>query len=285
MKLTEILAPVSGEMKRIEEELSRITAQVGNGTVPGSSGDGILGRIVTHPFTIPGKRIRPALVLLSSRTAGASGFTETHIRLAAAVELLHAASLVHDDVIDGAYTRRHQLSLNKRFGNRIAVLAGDILYTGFFSLVTGLDSVSGEIRLALLDLFLDTTRAMCLGEILAQEAYRSAKPIDFDDYMSITRDKTAVLFSACCRSAAMVSGADAGTAAALGELGISFGILFQMADDLQDRDHRLDPSIDLASKTGEYAERTRKLIMSLPPSTYRDALGGLVDFIVSQIVP
>ena len=102
-------------------------------------------------------------------------------------------TLVHDDIIDGAVERRHQVSLNKRYGNRVAVLAGDILYTEFFSLITELP-VPEPIRFRLLSLFLGTTRKMCVGEILAQEAEATGKGLGFAEYLEISEDKTACLF-------------------------------------------------------------------------------------------
>ncbi len=281
MSLAEILAPYSREMKRVEDELARLTARVGGASAP-ARGDGILSRIIAHPFTVPGKRIRPALVLIASRAAGAERLTDAHIRLAAAVELLHAASLVHDDVIDGADMRRHQVSLNKKYGNRTAVLAGDILYTAFFSQIITLDGVPPEARLALLELFLDTTRTMCLGEILAQEADRSPAPIPYAQYLEIAVDKTAVLFSACCRSAAIVSRAGSAEVDALGKLGTAFGTLFQIMDDLMDGDQRLDPSEDLEAGAAEFRETALAMIGRLRPGDHREAFGGLVEYVTAQ---
>ena len=276
MSLAEILSQLAPDMKRVEYELSRMTAEVGGAS---GSRDGILSRITSHPFNVPGKRIRPALVLIASRAAGAPRLTLTHIRLAAAVELLHAASLVHDDVIDGADMRRHQVSLNRKYGNRIAVLGGDILYTAFFSQIIGLEGVSAETRISLMSLFLETTRIMCLGEILAQEAGRGDSSLSYADYLEIAKDKTAVLFSACCRSAALVSGADPAAADDLAELGMGFGTLFQIADDLMDNDHCLDPSEDLEAKAAEFRVRTLVLIDRLRAGEHGVMLRGLVDYV------
>jgi geranylgeranyl pyrophosphate synthase len=284
MKLAEILASYSREMTLIEDELARLTAGVG-GASAATRGNGVLSGIVAHPFTVPGKRIRPALVLLASRAAGAERLTGAHIRLAAAVELLHAASLVHDDVIDGADTRRHQVSLNKKYGNRTAVLAGDILYTAFFTQIISMDGVTPEARIELLDLFLDTTRTMCLGEILAQETDKSPLPVPYAQYLEIATDKTSALFSACCRSAAIVSGAEPGTADALGELGRAFGTLFQIMDDLMDGDQRLDPSEDLESRAAEFREQALDMIGRLRPGVYKKAFAGLVEYVSAQKAP
>jgi geranylgeranyl pyrophosphate synthase len=284
MDLERIFQPILAELDLVDARLRASTENISGDT------GGILSRIVTHPFAVPGKRIRPALVLLAFRSLGgtmgreASGNDlEAVAHLAAAVELLHAASLVHDDIIDGADSRRHQVSLNKLFGNRVAVLAGDILYTHFFSLVTELPSVSSEIRFALLGLFLRTTKDMCLGEILAQEA--GPGPLGFEAYLKIAEDKTASLFSACCEAAALVGGASEASVRSLREFGLAFGLAFQIADDIVDGDHGLDPSFDLRPEAGKYAEIARGIALALPLNEYSLKLGELVDYVIGQIIP
>ena len=95
-------------------------------------------------------------------------------------------------------------------------------------------------RFALLDIFLDTTKAMCMGEIIAQEVAAAGRPLALDEYVEIATDKTAVLFAACCRTAALLCDAPEAQQRCLGELGLHFGLAFQMADDLVDKDHGLD---------------------------------------------
>jgi geranylgeranyl pyrophosphate synthase len=284
MDLVSIFSPISEELALVEQELKRLALRIGSAAQPRMKRAGILSRIVQHPFAVPGKRIRPAIVLLSSHAVGTPEDPRTVIQLATAVEMLHAASLVHDDVIDGSDTRRHQVSLNKKFGNRIAVLAGDILYTQFFSIVTGMTAVNAERRLSILDQFLETTNAMCMGEILAQDAGSDLKaPLGFEEYLEISSDKTAHLFRACCATAGIVSRTDDATIRALGAFGLSFGLVFQMVDDLMDKDAGLDPRVDLPSKVREYAERSRGEARALPPSMYREKLCELLDFVLAQV--
>ena len=192
---------------------------------------------------------------------------------------------MHDDIIDSADSRRHQVSLNKRFGNRVAVLAGDILYTHFFSLITGLTQIAPEQRFMLLDMFLETTKAMCTGEILAQEAASAARRLTFEQYLEIASDKTAVLFAACFKAAALLSDAGETQRECLGEIGMHFGLSFQMADDLVDKDHGLDEGVDLKAITEQYADKAREGIGSLPPSPHRDSLRDLVDYVISSAIP
>jgi len=285
MTLDKVFEPLRDEMNAVDAELKTLMGRVGSEMDPSRTRLGILGGIVQHPFAVPGKRIRPAMVLLSYRALGASADADSLVSLAAAVEVLHAASLVHDDVIDGADSRRHQVSLNKRFGNRIAVLAGDILYTHFFTLITGLSQIDARKRFAMLDVFLETTKAMCMGEIIAQEARASARPLPFDLYKEIATDKTAVLFSACCRTAALLGEAPGDTVARLGGLGLDFGLTFQMIDDMMDQDHGLESAVDLRAKALRHAKNAQQGIESLPDTRYRKSLHDLLDYVIAQAIP
>ena len=285
MELAKILAPIVADMAAVEKQLGVVAGRIAasDSELPkgGRSAPlGILHQISRHPFAVPGKRLRPALVLLSSLAAGSARQSRVAaVGLATAVEVLHAASLVHDDIIDGAVERRHQVSLNKRYGNRVAVLAGDILYTEFFSLITELP-VPEPIRFRLLSLFLGTTRKMCVGEILAQEAEATGKGLGFAEYLEISEDKTACLFSACCEGGGIIGESTDEGSRALGEFGMLFGLTFQMLDDLADRDHSLDPKIDLRGRTEEYARRTRVAAAALGPSSA--GVADLLDYVVAQ---
>jgi len=291
MELGDILEPIVAEMAAVERQLGEVAERIAasDGSRPavtGSAPTGILEQISRHPFAVPGKRLRPALVLLASRAggqasraAGAESPRTAAIGLATAVEILHAASLVHDDIIDGAEVRRHQVSLNKRYGNRVAVLAGDILYTEFFSLITEL-SAAPALRSRILSLFLATTRKMCVGEILAQEAAASGRTLGLEEYLEISEDKTASLFSACCEGGALVGDSGDEGVRALGEFGLLFGHTFQMLDDLADRDHGLDPDVDLRAWTEEYARRTRTAAAALGPASL--GVSALLDYVVAQ---
>ena len=288
MELGEIFAPVAPEMAAVDTRLQALMREVGAQTAAARGKARILDRIVQHPFAVPGKRIRPALVLLTAHavtTGTAAPDHESLIALAGAVEILHAASLVHDDIIDNADSRRHQVSLNKRFGNRVAVLAGDILYTNFFSVITGLKRLDQAKRFALLDIFLDTTKSMCMGEIIAQEVAATGRRLRVDEYVEIATDKTAVLFAACCRTAALLCDAPEPEQAWLGELGLHFGLAFQMADDLVDKDHGLDAKVDLEGITRSYAQKARDGVAKLPAGAHRDSLRDLVDYVISSAIP
>jgi geranylgeranyl pyrophosphate synthase len=290
MELGTVFAPVGQEMAAVDRQLQALMREVGTQTAAARGKAGILERIVQHPFAVPGKRIRPALVLLTAHAVetggkGAIPDADSLIALAGAVEILHAASLVHDDIIDNAESRRHQVSLNKRFGNRVAVLAGDILYTNFFSSITGLKNLDQGKRFQILDLFLDTTKAMCMGEIIAQEVAASGRPLAVPEYVEIATDKTAVLFAACCRTAAVLCDAPEPLQRCLGEMGLNFGLAFQMADDLVDKDHGLEEGVDLERMTLSYAQKARDGLAELPGGAHRDSLRDLVEYVTSSAIP
>jgi octaprenyl-diphosphate synthase len=285
MDLARALEPLKADMQAVDEELKTLLKLIGSEADPRRSRMGILGGIVQHPFAVPGKRIRPAMVVLTYRALGGTADSDSLVSLAAAVEVLHAASLVHDDVIDAADSRRHQVSLNKRFGNRVAVLAGDILYTHFFTLITGMSRLEARKRFALLDVFLETTKAMCMGEILAQEARAVAGPLNFDTYREIAIDKTAVLFSACCRTASILGEAPESVVSTMGALGLDFGLTFQMIDDVMDQDAGIEAGIDLKEKALEHARSASAGIDTLPESPYRKTLHDLLDYVIAQAIP
>jgi len=172
-----------------------------------------------------GKRLRPILLLLSSRLAGR--FNDASIRLAAVVEMIHAATLVHDDVIDTAKTRRGRPSSNAIWGNHTCVLAGDWLYMQAFQVALR------ERNFHVLDLLIALTQMMVEGELLQLERIGKID-ISEADYMQLVDRKTASLFSACARLGAMTGGADEATEARLGEFAWNLGIAFQLIDDILD---------------------------------------------------
>jgi len=285
MDLARALEPLTADMQAVDKELKTLIALIGSEADPRRSRMGILGGIVQHPFAVPGKRIRPAMVVLTYRALGGTADSDSLVSLAAAVEVLHAASLVHDDVIDAADSRRHQVSLNKRFGNRVAVLAGDILYTHFFTLITGMSRIEPKKRFSLLDVFLETTKAMCMGEILAQEARAMAGPLTLETYREIATDKTAVLFSACCRTAAILAEAPAPVVATLGRLGMDFGLTFQMIDDVMDQDAGVADGVDIKELALGHARSASGGIDTLPETPYRKTLHDLLDYVIAQAIP
>ena len=172
-----------------------------------------------------GKRLRPALLLLA---AGASGYRgPSAIRLGAVVELIHNATLIHDDVIDGANTRRGRPSANARWGNHMSVLAGDWLYMQSFEMALR------ERNFAILDILIDLTQNMVEGELL-QLTRLGQIDLTETEATELAYRKTACLFSGCSRLGAILGGQPKGVEDALGEYGRNAGLAFQLVDDLLD---------------------------------------------------
>ena len=172
-----------------------------------------------------GKRLRPSLLLLSSKLIGDGG--ESAIRMGAVVELIHAATLVHDDVIDAAQTRRGRPSTNVQWGNHTCVLAGDWLYMQAFQIALR------ERNFHVLDLLIGLTQMMVEGELLQLERIGRID-VSEADYMELVHRKTAGLFSACARLGALVAGADSNTEDRLGDYAWTLGMAFQLIDDVLD---------------------------------------------------
>ncbi|HXG84182.1 MAG TPA: polyprenyl synthetase family protein [Pyrinomonadaceae bacterium] len=174
-----------------------------------------------------GKRVRPALLLLSNYASGGHAAKENIVRLATVMEMLHTATLVHDDIIDNADTRRNRASVNARFGNQAAVLMGDWLYMSAFE--TSLQERSLEI----LDILTRLTRKMTEGELI-QLTTLGKTDITEDEYFDVLQRKTAYLFSACCEIGAILGNASKTEQKALRDYGMNLGTAFQLADDLLD---------------------------------------------------
>ena len=172
-----------------------------------------------------GKRLRPALLLL---TAGAAGYRgPSAIRLGAVVEMIHSATLVHDDVIDGAQTRRGRPSTNARWGNHMSVLAGDWLYMQSFELALR------ERNFAILDILIELTQNMVEGELL-QLTRLGRIDLTEADATELAYRKTACLFSGCARLGAVLGQQPKNVEEALADYGRNAGLAFQLVDDLLD---------------------------------------------------
>jgi octaprenyl-diphosphate synthase len=172
-----------------------------------------------------GKRLRPILVLLCGRLFGESN--PGLIRMAAVVEMIHTATLVHDDVIDMAKTRRGRPSINIVWGNHTSVLAGDWLYMQAFQVALR------ERNFPILDLLINLTQMMVEGELLQLERIGKIG-VSEADYMELIDRKTASLFSACARLGALAQGAAEREETRLGEYAWNLGIAFQLIDDVLD---------------------------------------------------
>src|SRR5262245_10093668 len=185
----------------------------------------LVGEIGRYVQEGGGKRVRPALLLLASRLSGYRG--ERAVTLASTVEFIHTASLLHDDIIDEATTRRGRRSVNSRWGNDVTVLLGDFLYTKSMAMALSQDN------LRILRLLSDVTLRMIEGEILEIERDGDLH-ITEDAHLDIIKRKTAHLFSACMRIGAMLGDVGDERERALADYGLDLGICFQLVDDLLD---------------------------------------------------
>lgn len=172
-----------------------------------------------------GKRLRPALLLLAAKACGYEG--SAAVQLGAVVELIHTATLVHDDVIDGAEMRRGRASTNLRWGNHTSVLAGDWLYMQAFS------SALTQRNFRVLDILISLTRVMVEGELLQLNQLKEINLAE-SDYLDLCYRKTAFMFAACMRLGAVAAGSTEETEMQLGSYGSNLGLAFQVVDDLLD---------------------------------------------------
>ncbi len=213
--LRDIYSPVRDALAAVEELLHRELA----------SDHPFVDQLVKHGFRLGGKRLRPALVLLA---AGASGTPRPeHLALAASMELIHTATLIHDDVLDEAELRRHLDTVNARWDNEASVLLGDYLFSRSVGLAASVDGGCACRVIA------EAARVMCEGE-LRQVQNRGNYSLSEDDYFSIIAAKTGALLACCCRLGAHYAGASEEQCATLVRYGDMLGMAFQITDDLID---------------------------------------------------
>jgi octaprenyl-diphosphate synthase len=174
-----------------------------------------------------GKRVRPALTILSNYAVGGDGSRYNSIRMATVMEFLHTATLVHDDIIDEAATRRNRPTVNALCGNETAVLMGDWLYMSAF------ETSLAERSLEILDILTHVTRKMTEGELL-QLTLLGRADVSEEQYLDVLKRKTAYLFSASCEIGSILGGATDDQQSALREYGLNLGTAFQLTDDLLD---------------------------------------------------
>ena len=213
--LRSVYEPISSELERVEKILQ---SQLRSDTP-------WVQQLLQHNWINGGKRMRPVFLLLSGACCGK--LTESHLHVAAAVEMIHAATLVHDDILDQAETRRHQPTVNAKWGNRVSVLLGDFLFTHAFHLASAANSVDAVQILA------ESSNRVCEGEI-QQNAWQGNFDLSEEDYLGMISQKTAELCGCSCRLGAMLSDASTTTIDEFGKYGINLGVAFQIVDDVLD---------------------------------------------------
>ena len=208
--------------KPIQADLARFSALLRSEL---ASSDVFLQSIHEYLLSISGKHLRPALAIMSARLCGEK--TEAPIRVALAIELLHTATLIHDDIIDGSMYRRNQLSMNARWGTEVSIICGDYLYAKAFSILSGLEDPS------IYKMFSSCARTMCEGEMKQVETRKSLE-MNEAAYLEIILKKTASLFQAACAVGGYLARRSPDLILNLAEYGKNFGMVFQITDDCMD---------------------------------------------------
>lgn len=185
----------------------------------------LINQISNYIVSSGGKRLRPMLLGLCAHACGYQG--DKHIPLAAIIEFIHTATLLHDDVVDESDLRRGQQSAHAVWGNAASVLVGDFLYSRSFQMMVGLESMR------IMEVLADTTNTIAEGEVL-QLLNMGDPEVSRSAYMQVIENKTAKLFEAACALAAIISGQPQEIEHSLGQYGINLGSAFQIADDVLD---------------------------------------------------
>lgn len=214
-RLARLIEPI---LPGLEQMRTAIVAQL-------SEDSGAVRDMTDHIARFRGKQLRGALVMLVAKAHGV--YTEEHPTVAAIVEMIHLATLVHDDVLDGAEVRRRVACVNERWDNQVAVLLGDFLYARAFGLSTELSSRLCSRLLS------DTTRRLCVGEI-EQSTLRYDFELDQERYERIAAAKTGTLYAAACELGVRYPGGDEESGAAMRLFGGEIGLAFQIIDDCLD---------------------------------------------------
>ncbi len=219
MDLSQIYRPIEKELGAVEQVLKM--------SLRGTKHASIL-EVTSYLLAAKGKRIRPALLILSTKASQKLKADNYKLaKIAAAVELIHTASLIHDDVVDHASLRHNQPTINSKWGQDVSIALGDYLYSEAFRLIS--DCGNSDV----ISCISSATKSMCEGELL-QVCERDNMDLLKKRYMLIVKKKTAALFAASCQMGAMVSHCQQPVQEAFREYGLNFGIAFQIVDDCLD---------------------------------------------------
>ena len=215
MDFPNLYTPIDVDMRAVDAVIrARLDSEVA-----------LVNQVAEYIISAGGKRMRPALVLLAARACGYAG--AHHHELAAVVEFIHTATLLHDDVIDESALRRGRDTANAVFGNAASVLVGDFLYSRSFQMMVDV----GDMRI--MKILADATNTVAEGEVLQLMNCGNAD-IAIDEYLQVIRYKTAKLFEAAARLGALLGKADAAVEEALAAYGMHIGTAFQLIDDVLD---------------------------------------------------
>jgi len=215
-------APASPALSLVAEDMREVDAVIARRM---DSGVPLVGQVARYIISAGGKRLRPVLLLLTSGALGCR--SPQRFNLAAVVEFIHTATLLHDDVVDASTLRRGRSTANEVFGNPASVLVGDFLYSRAFQMMVD----AGDMRI--MQILADATNVIAEGEVLQLMNMHDAS-LGETGYLSVIRSKTAKLFEASARLGAVLAGAPAPIESACAEYGQSLGTAFQIIDDVLD---------------------------------------------------
>ncbi len=215
MDLKQLTYPIQKDLDRVEKVIAESL----------KTDNIFIQQMVDYLAQTAGKRARPALAILSARYCGK--VKEETLYLGAALEMIHVATLVHDDIIDNSAIRRKQKTLNFKWGNEISVLMGDYVFASSFYLM------AKHLPKEVLGTLADTTNIICRGEI-SETFHRFNVGLTQEQYFQVVREKTASLLAASCQSSAMLMGGDKTTVQSLYNFGLGVGMAFQIIDDTLD---------------------------------------------------
>lgn len=241
-----------------------------------------VARLVEHCSELQGKRLRPAILLLTAQACG--GIRREHPTLAAVVEMIHTATLVHDDILDEALVRRHASTVNAEWGNESAVLIGDYLFTHAFHLAASLETTLACRLIG------RATNLVCEGE-MQQVGNRGNLSLDETSYYEIVRGKTAELTAVACRLGAHYAGAPSEVVDAMDGYGRDLGVAFQIADDVLDiwgEERTTGKTLGTDMEKQKLTLPLIRLLATLPADeaeSLRDALANPDDHARSRVRP
>jgi len=265
LKFEEIISPVSENLNLVEVELKKMGGKLSTDH---------LKEIIEYFFNIKGKRLRPILALLSSGMIVNNlpkSKNDQLLQFAVGIELMHSASLIHDDVIDGDLFRRGQNTLNNIYGKKVAVLAGDVVYSLAFAALA--NSLPKEYEQMIVEL----TENMCAAEVIQAKYMTPTREL----YFEIIKGKTALFMAVSCKIGAALAGATKEQLTSIEAYGLNLGLAYQIMDDCIDKDidAKLNITIEEAKKFGNSAIAS---LESFEDSAYKTSLINLVTLITQR---
>ncbi|NNM54913.1 MAG: polyprenyl synthetase family protein [Spirochaetales bacterium] len=263
--LESVYQPIQRELSLVEEALKALAKSFGFSSV---------NKVVDHFFQKPGKLLRPALALFAARAVSTSITEEKFISLGVALELIHSASLVHDDILDEDISRRGQTTLNGVWGNKVALLAGDIIYSRAYGLLTQLLPKD------------DLLNVVTLNEYMISAEVEQARTTDLsrEAYYRIIEGKTARFMSLCCQLGASLGGATSEQKITISEFGLKYGLAYQLFDDAVDQDLNC-AEVDPLQEGQVVIQQALEGLTALPSSEGRSGLEAMARYSLEMATP